>query len=241
MTKDNSLSPLFYRLDAIHEILMAHHRAGVMMPNASKGGERETVVREFFSKIHPSPTRFGSGSVVDSLGNQSGQIDIVAEFPFFPSFPTPGADERLYLAESVSFVVEVKSNVSNQWDQVKSTTRKMRTLRRRWKGHIGLEGSSLTIYDPSTSEIPIVVVGYEGPATIASLMSLLDRTDEIERPDAVFVINSRNYVNTRNSHQASGAQGMFALCTDMVSYTTKALAAEPDLEMYVSTDRSVRS
>jgi hypothetical protein len=37
----------------------------------------------------------------------SGQLDIVIELPFLPSFPTPGANERLYLAESVALAIEV--------------------------------------------------------------------------------------------------------------------------------------
>jgi hypothetical protein len=44
----------------------------------------------------------------------SGALDIVVEFPFLPSFPAPGGDERLYLAESVALAIEVKSDLCAQ-------------------------------------------------------------------------------------------------------------------------------
>jgi hypothetical protein len=85
------------RLDGIRTILMAHQAAGAMLPPASKGVERETLVREFLAEVFPPPFRFGRGAIVDAKGEASGQLDIVVEFPFLPSFPTPGTTERLYL------------------------------------------------------------------------------------------------------------------------------------------------
>ena len=114
---------------------MAHHRASTKLPNASKGLERETLVREFLSRVFPYPYRFGSGAVTDASGRISGQLDVVVEFPFFPSFPTPGGDQRLYLAESVAYVIEVKSNLSSQGKQVEETAEKLRRLNRRWRSH----------------------------------------------------------------------------------------------------------
>jgi len=237
--KTNPLhSPLLPRLEAIRRILMAHHEAGVSFPNASKGSERETLVREFFSKVQPNPTRFGSGAIIDSSGIQSGQIDIVAEFPFFPSFPTPAANERLYLAESVSFVVEVKSNIGSQWSQVESTTEKLRCLRRSWKGHLGFDADALTIHEASTSRIPIVAIGFEGPQTISLLENRLYATDEAKRPDAVLVVNSGSYVSTLTNRRASGAQGLFALCADMTYFTMNVLSAVPNLDSYFGSTSS---
>ena len=99
------MKQLVERLEGIRQILMAHHAAGTLLPNASKGTERETLLREFLVKVFPPPFRFGSGAIIDQSGCISGQLDVVAGFPFFPSFPTPGTAERLYLAESVSFVL----------------------------------------------------------------------------------------------------------------------------------------
>lgn len=119
------------RLEGIQKILMTHHLAGVGLPNSCKGNEREILVREFLAKVLPPPFRFGSGVVIDSSGHTSGQVDIVVEFPFLPSFPTPGTSERVYLAESVAFVIEVKSDLNAQWTQIEKKAEMMAPIRRR--------------------------------------------------------------------------------------------------------------
>jgi hypothetical protein len=232
MTSNSSSSPLMSRLEAIRTILMAHHAAGVSFPNAAKGSERETLIREFFAKVQPNPTRFGSGAIIDSSGVQSGQLDIVAEFPFFPSFPTPAADERMYLAESVSFVVEVKSDLGSQWSQVESTTEKVRRLRRGWRGHLEFDAGTLAVHDASTSRIPIVAVGFEGFSSIDAIERRLNSTDEKKRPDAVLVVSNGIYVSTLTNRRACGAQGLFALCADMTYFALNVLTAQPNLDAY---------
>jgi hypothetical protein len=220
-------------LKAIQYILMAHHAAGASFPSAAKGSERETLIREFFAKVQPNLTRFGSGSVIDSYGFQSGQLDIVAEFPFFPSFPTPASDERMYLAESVSFVVEVKSNIGGQWSQIESTTEKVRSLRRNWRGHLEFAAGSLAIHDASISRIPIVAIGFEGFSSIEAIEKRLASTDEQRRPDAVLVINNGIYINTLTNRRASGEQGLLALCADMTYFALNVLAAQPNFDGYI--------
>jgi hypothetical protein len=54
------------RLKGIQDILMAHHRATQLLPNAAKGDEREVLVREFLEKVFPAPYRFGSGAITDA-------------------------------------------------------------------------------------------------------------------------------------------------------------------------------
>lgn len=229
---------LMQRLEAIQKILMAHYEAGVSMPSATKGSERETLVREFFRKVQPSHIRFGSGSIVDGNGNQSGQIDVVAEFPFLPSFPTVGADERLYLAESVSFVVEVKSDLGAQWAQMAETTKKIRLLRREWEGHLSLAGSTLTIHDPSMSRIPVIAVGYKGPATPQQLTERLLATDEASRPDAALVIDKGAYASLLTDRKATGAMSLFAFSADMAHFALNVLTAQPNLNGYLTKQTS---
>lgn len=143
------------RLLGIQKILMAHHEASQGLPSAVTGTEREILVREFLNRVFPMPYRFGSGAVVDSQEMASGQLDIVVEFPFFASFPPPGGGQRLYLAESVACVAEVKSDLAKQWDQVESTTGKVRPVRRHWLGHVQLgEGSELQQVGTSRIENP---------------------------------------------------------------------------------------
>jgi hypothetical protein len=69
---------------------MVHHQAEARLPSAAKGDERELLVREFLEKVFPAPYRFGSGAITDASRAISGQLDIVVEWSFFASFPTPG-------------------------------------------------------------------------------------------------------------------------------------------------------
>ncbi len=92
------------------------------MSSATSGQERAAFIDQFLSQAFPSPFRFGTGDATDVVGGRSGQLDVVVEFPFMPSLPIAGgSSSRLYLAESVAAVVEVKSNVGAQWNQALHT------------------------------------------------------------------------------------------------------------------------
>ena len=58
----------------------------------------------------------GTGDATDAGGNRSGQLDVVVEYPFAPSLPLGVGTTRLYLAEGVAAVVEVKSDAAGQTD-----------------------------------------------------------------------------------------------------------------------------
>jgi hypothetical protein len=227
---------LVQRLEGIRQILMAHHAAGAMLPNATKENERETLLREFLTKVFPPPIRFGSGAVIDQSNKISGQIDVVAEFPFFPSFPTPGAAERLYLAESVSFAMEVKSNLAAQWTQVEHSAEAFLPLRRTWSGHLEFHSGSLRVADHSTSRIPFVAIGYGGCGSIAALEQKLDETPEARRPDAALVLESGAYVGLLTGSRGVGAAGLFAFCVDAAHFATNVLMASPDFRGYFGTN-----
>jgi hypothetical protein len=115
---------------AIQASLMALHAGGRGMPNAVAGGERELFAREFLGKLFAPSFRFGTGAITDALNNISGQVDIVIENTFAPSFPMPAGDHRLYLAESVAVAIEVKSDLLSQWDEVRATIDKIKVLQR---------------------------------------------------------------------------------------------------------------
>jgi hypothetical protein len=233
MDKASNCEPLISRLKGIREIMMAHHAAGSLLPSAAKGAEREVLIREFLAKVFPPPFRFGSGAVIDSTGSMSGQLDVVVEFPFFPSFPTPGAAERLYLAESIAFVIEVKSNLSSQWDEVERSVEKLRPLRRSWRASLQHSpDGGLSLEDASTSRIPFVAVGYRGYATVESLDQRLQSTVEEKRPDATLVLESGAYICTLTEARRFGHEGLFALCTDAAYFATNVLVAHPDFRGY---------
>ncbi|MFN0140939.1 MAG: DUF6602 domain-containing protein [Pyrinomonadaceae bacterium] len=145
-----------------------------MLSSSSKGYERETFVSLFLSELLPPIYRFGTGDITDSLmkgdkSRRSGQIDIVIEMPWAPSFPMLiGAGPRLYPAEAVGTAIEVKSNIKNQWSEVIDTATKLEPLRQRLDG-ISVSGDTLIIENETEESIPFFAVGYDGwskPATL---------------------------------------------------------------------------
>jgi hypothetical protein len=93
---------LTQRLYAIQRALMDNRAGSIGLPAAVMGSERETFLREYLQKVFPSHRRFSSGAIIDAKGEMSGQVDIAIEFGQSPSFPMPGSNDRLLLAESVA-------------------------------------------------------------------------------------------------------------------------------------------
>jgi hypothetical protein len=216
---------------------MAHWKAGRTLPAAVVGSEREVLVREFLSEVFPTPFRFGTGAVVDGSGASSGQVDIVVEFPFLPSFPAPGTPDRLYLVDSVALVIEVKSDIAKQWDQVRKTTAGVKRLRRVWHGHeaVGPTGAKESVAS-SLSRPPVLAVGYCGPSDESELRRRLAETPDIDRPDGVLVIDSCAYsgceLNPR-SVAARGTAGLLSFAYDVAWLAWNVQWAAPDVSTYL--------
>lgn len=117
------------RLAAIRKQLMAAHDGSAGLSTATIGRERELFINLFLKNVFPPHFRFGSGDLADSRGRRTGQLDIVIELPFFPSLPLVGIPEqRLYFVESVCAVIEVKSDLKRQWNEVKKTASSLGNL-----------------------------------------------------------------------------------------------------------------
>jgi hypothetical protein len=160
---------------------------------------------------------------------------VIVEWPFFASFPAPLGINRLYLAESTAFVIEVKSNLSSQWGEVESTARQLHPLRRLWKAHIALNpaGTDFDFRGPSEpSRIAFVAVGFSGYQTGEKLKLKLRGTPEEARPDAALVVESGAYASWR--FDAEGELGLFAFCLDCSHLMREILFAEPNLVKCVS-------
>jgi hypothetical protein len=139
-------------------MLMGAHHAGNSLSSASKGNEREAFINGFLSQVLPSHFRFGSGDATDQKGARSGQLDIVVEYPFVPSLPiVAGRSPRLYLAEGVVAVIEIKSNIASQWKEVEATASQLAVLSRNYDYPSGVS------FGPRAGEkIPLYAVGYTG-------------------------------------------------------------------------------
>ncbi len=119
------------RLEALHHVLMESFRGGGVMSSATRGTERELFVRAFLSQVFSPMHRFGTGDITDAHQERSGQVDIVVPFPETAlSFPLYPEGPRLFLAEGVAAVIEVKSDVATQWGEVLATAEHVKKLRR---------------------------------------------------------------------------------------------------------------
>jgi len=117
------------RLGQIQNILMEAHAGGSGMASSSIGAERESFINLVLGNVIAPPFRVGTGEITNPEGNQSGQVDIVVEYASSLSFPLlRGDSSRLYLAEGISAVIEVKSDVCKQWAEVVSKAQMVRSV-----------------------------------------------------------------------------------------------------------------
>ncbi len=206
---------------------MAQHSGGRGLPNATAGNEREIFLREFLLRLFPAHRRFATGAITDSTGAITGQVDIAVEYGVVPSFPMPSTDDRLLLAESVALVIEVKSNLSAQWEQVCKTTARVKSLRR----HLN---PIMTFGEGPPTSIPCIAVGYTGHSTIDGLTDRLASTPETRPPDAALVIESGCYSGFGLT--TSGAFGLYALCLGINHILITLGFAEPNLLSYAQNE-----
>ncbi len=220
------------RLEGIRNTLVAQGSAGDPLASSSKGTEREIFVKEFLGKVFPSHFRFGTGTITDSAEKLSGQADIVIELPFFPSFPVPPSDVRLYLAEGVAAVIEVKSNLSTQWSEVESTTQKIKQLSRNYGQ------SSFFSYGMSPrKQIPVYAVGFQGYKSRGALMKRLNATIKSARPDGALVLDPGilvgNDITDGGTICAIGASALYGLIAIINAILNSLQVAGFNYESYI--------
>lgn len=169
-------------------MLLGAYTANKSMSANTKGVERQTFIDSFLSQVLPSHFRFGTGDATDRDGAKSGQLDVVVEYPFVPSLPIVGSEKtRLYLAEGISAVIEVKSDVGGQWSEVEHTARQLSALKRQY-------GSGVSFGPRATPHIPFFVVGYTGWKNVETLKSKL----QPELIEGILVIDSLHFASTDN-------------------------------------------
>lgn len=142
------------------------------MSASTKGIERQAFVEGFLANVFPPTYRFGQGDATDVSGKRSGQLDVVVEYPFGPSLPLVGGSARLYLAESVAAVVEVKSNVASQWTEVLGTASALAPLSRKF-------GATMIMGQAPQLTIPLFAVGYKGWSTAEAVARYLSQTPTV--------------------------------------------------------------
>jgi hypothetical protein len=187
------------RLSGLQKILMGAYDAGGGFASANKGDEREVFVTLFLQNVLPPMYRFGSGEITDAKSPpaKSGQLDVVIEMPWVPSFALPfHSSVRLYPAEAVGAVIEVKSNIADQFSEVAATAAKLAPLSQTLNG-TSVVGGALELHVPETAQIPLYAVGFKGWATAETIGAKLLSAEL----DGILVIDSMQYVEVDRSMQ----------------------------------------
>jgi hypothetical protein len=216
---------VFQRLQGIQSILMGVHSASAPLSAASKGAERQAFIEDFLGKVLPPIFRFGTGDATDQAGYLSGQLDVVVEYPFSPTLPAIGGP-RLYLAESVAAVIEVKSNASAQLSEAQRTAALLAPLSRALF-------PVLTIGSGPSENIPLFVAGYTGWKTVDAVRRTLHANSDIA---GILIIEEGIFVSSVEYGEmtATGPWALWGLISILHSITNGLQAATTDPMGYAS-------
>lgn len=210
------------RLTGLQSILNGVHQSSIGLSSASIGQERAAFIEEFLAKVLPPIYRFGTGDATDASGAKSGQLDVVVEYPFAPSLPVVGAGQsRLYLAESAAAVLEVKSNLANQWSDAVNTATALAPLRRSF-------GASMSFGNGPQPQIPLFAVGYTGWKNLATLQTNLNACAEIQ---GALVIDAGIYAS-KSGLIAQGPLALWGLIVDLHFVTNSLQSASTNPTAY---------
>jgi|GEM_PF-1412396 len=223
------------RMQAFFGMLDQVHAAGGALSSNTKGYEREAFVRGLLQQVFPSHYLFGNGDIMDSYGEKSGQVDVVVSNPTALSFPIIADGPRLFLAESVAAVIEVKSDLSNQWDEVMATANKVAALKRHFakqyykglldliqfakergreadQGEAMLKAGMAVSKDQLGERIPLIAVGYQGWKTQETIQEKIKASNG--SVTAVFNLDTQMFCTIDGV--ANGPYSMWQFLTDLL-------------------------
>ncbi|WBF43754.1 DUF6602 domain-containing protein [Serratia rubidaea] len=191
---------LYERLGSVLDMMNANYRGVGSSPSAVKGSARSEFINSYLKNVIPQGLRITtSGEVIDSLGNATGELDIIIENGHFPNIPIVGNDSaRLFFAEGVAAVIEVKSDLKGQWNEAVSTGTKLGFITRNF-GNTNVsnyKGAQMVILNtefnnpnlpkvkmpPETrllKKIPYFVVGYTGWEKFETLNEKLESNKDV--------------------------------------------------------------
>jgi hypothetical protein len=144
---------------AVDELLAAYRKSEGSAA-ANKGSLREEAVKRAIMHSLPATARLYDGEIVDPFGGQSGQLDGIVVAATGAALATSPTDPRVVLAEAALGVIESKSDIGAQWDEVKLTWNKLRVLRR-YKGNPAGAWHGGGPH-PSDHAFPLLIVGRFG-------------------------------------------------------------------------------
>lgn len=202
---------LVQAMQGLHHMMIGHHQYGQPLSSSTKGDVREDFIKDFLSKALPSHYRFGGGDIVDSTGQKTGEVDIVIENPFTPSFPLTKND-RLYVAEGVAAVIEVKSDIKRDFKDVLKKASEIKLLNRK----ISVIISSGQV---NLQKIPFYAVGYFGFRQLEELKQKMIQSKDI---DGIFIVNLPMFFK-KDSIWSYGVVSLFDFLFDLNEQITRVL------------------
>ena len=208
------------RLAALLNMFRITDQCGDPLSSSSKGSEREFFVKNVLENVIAPPFRIGNGDITDSYGNRSGQCDVVIEYANSISFPILAGSPRLYLAEGVCAVIEVKSDVSSQWTQVKESHIALEPIERNLETNISI--------GDIPKKIPHFAVGYRGWKQIEKLK---EKSEE-QNLDGILVLDSGLYYGKK--YNGTGVGSLFAFLMTLEELTRNMISATPDYASYIN-------
>ncbi len=230
------------RVDALFALLTERHADGNGMNSVSVGSERELFVDALLKNVFPPHYRFSTGDITSPTAARTGEIDVVLEYPRGFSFPLLEGGPRLYLAEDVAAVIEVKSNLSEQWGEVKSTAEKLDLVQRnnmpQMYTHMAdqIEAGAMSVGESDTlveqarklrtiatqtqqlsgQKIPLYAVGFDGWNQLDAIKSKVEEGVV----DGIFVINHKLYASSERTATA-GLSSMLTFLKDIQAHFEK--------------------
>lgn len=169
------------KIENIHKNMMECHRDSERYSPTITGAEREIFNRELFQKILPTNYRIGAGCIVDSTGDETGQIDAVIELPFSLSFPISSGENRLYLADTIGAAFEIKSDLNKQWDEAIRKVNEIKKLDR-----IQIKSGDIALLD--ILKIPAFIIAFKGPKNLDTIYKKLGNLQIKDWPDGILII-----------------------------------------------------
>jgi len=205
-----------------------------------KGAVREGILGLIMNQFFPPHCRTGNGEIIDQFENRSGQCDIVIEYPFFPSIPfQSGLESRLYISEGVAFVIEAKSNFSDQFSQIVSKAGQILALKPK-VGSVfsaGIEGDEF--YPPETNiylgserySIPFYVISYDSKWSVEKIQSKMQTHNYIQ---GVLIIKDQVYISQYYKNQIiDGPMSLWAMISEFfMDLRVSSFTAHPHSYMF---------
>lgn len=208
------------RLSSLLDISKLVDESGSSLSSASKGNEREFFINHHLNNVIAPPFRIGTGDITDASGKKSGQCDIVIEYTSSISFPMIApSSPRLYLAEGVCAVIEVKSDLERQWSEVEHSYKSLRELKREY-------GAGITFGGEIPPHVPYFVVGYRGWKKPETLKEKIRQSGV----SGILILDSALYCD--QGITASGVYAMFGFLIHLNALTGKMIGSAPNYNAY---------